>query len=126
MSKLSSFSNKNKHRLCDVYIEKSLVIVGGFVKVVWGNTIPGSCGFIGPKGALVSHPTQFGRVGCFFNEIIFFDKEEKIIETKYDIFIISSIADEQDEQFFWMTLEENVSYYDHLCSIENWCNNEQT
>ena len=89
MSKLSSFSNKNKYRLCDVYI-------GRFVKIVWGIPIPGSC-------------VTMKRAGCFFNEIIFFDKEEKIIETKYDIFIISSIA---DEQFFWMTLEENVNYYE--------------
>jgi|694.fasta_scaffold12015_20 hypothetical protein len=81
MSKLSSFSNKIKHRVCDAYIKH----------MFWAE----------PTESL-----SIKGLGCFFNEIVFFDKEEKIIETANTMFIISSFK--YDEQSFWNTLEEKI------------------
>jgi hypothetical protein len=94
MSKLTTFINKPKTELHGTYIGEFKHPVGVVTECV-----------LGFSASWWSHI-------CSFDEITFFNKEEKIIETSDKVYIIISF---ENEDYFWKKLEENVNV-----------NNEQT
>lgn len=101
MSKLTSFSNKDKYKIYDVFFIESNYLLGHHAYVN---------GSIMLRVGEPKYRSFFGehkyRRSFFVKEIIYFNKKEKILETKDKILMIESFEDK--EEFFWSKVEENV------------------
>ena len=103
MSKLTSFSNKDKIKIYNVGITSNCFFVHFTLDPTAGR-------FSDLAGrAWLKHPELISSIK---SDIVLspvlsdFNKKEKILETKDKILMIESLED--NEEFFWSKIEENV------------------
>ena len=97
MSKLASFSNKKKEEIIITHICAPCIY----------------CTIVYPERKTDKDPYAPNWLFCI-DEIIFFNKKEKIVETNNNIYIIKSFKRfyfENNEENFWKIIEENSNEF---------------
>jgi hypothetical protein len=98
VSKLASFSNKTKEEIIITHASETTIFC----------TIAHQPLLRGFHGSWNTHAKWI----FYVNQIIFFNKKEKIVETSNNVYIIKSF--ETNEEVFWKILEDHMKFLEIL------------